>query len=273
MSTGAIPKLTLASVTKRFVDTARGLETLALDEISITIADGEFVCLLGPSGCGKSTVLNLVAGFETPSSGEVALAGRRVLRPGPDRGVVFQQPLLFPWLTVLDNIGFGPKMNGKPVAKAREMAGQYLDLVGLAGFGGHFPYELSGGMQQRVALARAWVSSPEMLLMDEPFGALDAQTRLQMQEFLLKVWEERRTTVLFVTHDIDEALFLADRVIVMSARPGRVKENLRVSFERPRDYDSIIFDPDYVRLKQHVLHAIRHQDDDAVGPLVATGHT
>ncbi len=265
-------KLVLDGVTKRFVDEARGRDTLALDDISFSIAEGEFVCLLGPSGCGKSTVLNLVAGFEKPSSGRLLLDAKPVERPGPDRGVVFQQPLLFPWLTILDNIAFGPRMNGTAAADARAMVQQYLELVGLAGFGGHFPYELSGGMQQRVALARAWVSSPQMLLMDEPFGALDAQTRLQMQEFLLKVWEERRTTVLFVTHDIDEALFLADRVIVMSARPGRLKEDLRVGFQRPRDYDSIIFDPDYVRLKQHVLHAIRHQDGPPAQPAAATGH-
>jgi NitT/TauT family transport system ATP-binding protein len=254
-------KLTLHHVTKRFVDSKRGRETVALEDISLRIADGEFVCLLGPSGCGKSTVLNLVAGFEERSEGEVLLEGSAVRKPGPDRGVVFQQPLLFPWLTVLDNITFGPRMTGGFGKQSLEAAHRYVKLVGLAGFERHYPYELSGGMQQRVAIARAWISEPGVLLMDEPFGALDAQTRLMMQELLLRVWEEKRTTVLFVTHDIDEALFLADRVIVMSARPGRVKENLQVPFARPRDYDTIIFDPDYVRLKQHVLHAIRQETE------------
>jgi NitT/TauT family transport system ATP-binding protein len=256
MSSSA-PKLALESVTKRFRDIARGRDTLALDGISFTISDGEFVCLLGASGCGKSTVLNLVAGFEAPTSGEARLDGKPVRKPGTDRGVVFQQPLLFPWLTVLDNIAFGPLMNGASRSEARAKATEYLAFVGLADFARHFPYELSGGMQQRVSLARAWVSHPLMLLMDEPFGALDAQTRLQMQEFLLQIWEERRTTVLFVTHDIDEALFLADRIIVMSARPGRVALDLPLSFSRPRRIDEIMSDAEYIRMKQRVMHAIR----------------
>lgn len=253
------PKVELRAVTKRFVDAKRGRETVALDDISLGVAEGEFICLLGPSGCGKSTVLNLVAGFEAPSGGEVSMAGALVRKPGPDRGVVFQQPLLFPWLTVLDNITFGPRMTGAPAEPTREAATRYVKLVGLAGFERHYPYELSGGMQQRVAIARAWISDPAVLLMDEPFGALDAQTRLVMQELLLSAWEQKRTTVIFVTHDIDEALFLADRVIVMSARPGRVSEDLPVSFERPRTYESLILEPAYVRLKQHILQAIRHQ--------------
>ena len=261
MSTLA-PKLALDSVTKRFVDADRGRDTLALDGISFDIADGEFVCLLGASGCGKSTVLNLVAGFEAPTSGEARLDGQPVRKPGPDRGVVFQQPLLFPWLSILDNIAFGPLMNGTPRVEARRKAADYLAFVGLSDFAKHFPYELSGGMQQRVSLARAWVSHPRMLLMDEPFGALDAQTRLQMQEFLLRIWEERRTTVLFVTHDIDEALFLADRLIVMSARPGRVNLDLSLPFSRPRRLDEIISDPEYIHTKQRVLRAIRQGDGD-----------
>lgn len=261
MSTLA-PKLALDSVTKRFVDADRGRDTLALDGISFDIADGEFVCLLGASGCGKSTVLNLVAGFEAPTSGEARLDGQPVRKPGPDRGVVFQQPLLFPWLSILDNIAFGPLMNGTPRVEARRKAADYLAFVGLSDFAKHFPYELSGGMQQRVSLARAWVSHPRMLLMDEPFGALDAQTRLQMQEFLLRIWEERRTTVLFVTHDVDEALFLADRLIVMSARPGRVNLDLSLPFSRPRRLDEIILDPEYIHMKQRVLRAIRQDDGD-----------
>jgi len=251
-------RLTFEGVERRYGD------TYALAGFDLDVAPAEIVCLLGPSGCGKSTVLNLAAGFERPSEGAVLLDGAAVERPGPDRGVVFQQPRLFPWLSVLDNITFGPRMHGVPRERYRDGAQRYVDLVGLAGFEKHYPYELSGGMQQRVAIARAWISEPEVLLMDEPFGALDAQTRLMMQELLLDVWEKKRTTVLFVTHDIDEALFLADRVLVMSARPGRITEDLRMPFARPRDYATIIFDADYVRLKQRVLRAIRQESARAM---------
>lgn len=195
---------------------------------------------------------------------DVLLDGHAITGPGPDRGMVFQQPLLFPWLTILDNITFGPRMAGVPAEKYLPPAREYVQLMGLAGFEKHYPYELSGGMQQRVALARAWIGEPELFLMDEPFGALDAQTRLMMQELLLRVWERARTTVIFVTHDIDEALFLADRIVVMSARPGRIKETLVVDLERPRNYETIIFDERYITLKRHILQVIRKETLQAI---------
>jgi len=247
----------LRNVGKTFIDRKRGRETVALADVSMTIDKSEFACILGPSGCGKSTILNLVAGFEQPNGGAVLIDGRRIVAPDRSRGMVFQQPLLFPWLNVIDNITFGPRMAGAPAEQYAAQAARYVQLMGLTGFEKHYPYELSGGMQQRVALARAWISEPELFLMDEPFGALDAQTRLMMQELLLRVWERSRTTVMFVTHDIDEALFLADRIFIMTARPGRIKENLVVDFARPRNYETIIFEQQYIMLKQRILQAIR----------------
>ena len=247
----------LRNVGKSFVDRKRGRETVAIADVSMSIGKSEFACILGPSGCGKSTILNLVAGFEQPNSGAVMVDARPVSAPDRSRGMVFQQPLLFPWLNVIDNITFGPRMAGAPAEQYAAQAARYVQLMGLTGFEKHYPYELSGGMQQRVALARAWISEPELFLMDEPFGALDAQTRLMMQELLLRVWERSRTTVLFVTHDIDEALFLADRIFLMTARPGRIKESLAVNFARPRNYETIIFEQQYITLKQRILHVIR----------------
>ena len=247
----------LRNVSKSFIDRKRGRETIALADVTMEIGKSEFACILGPSGCGKSTILNLVAGFEQPRSGAVLIDNRPITAPDRSRGMVFQQPLLFPWLNVIDNITFGPRMAGAPAAQYAEQATRYVQLMGLTGFEKHYPYELSGGMQQRVALARAWISEPELFLMDEPFGALDAQTRLMMQELLLGVWERSRTTVMFVTHDIDEALFLADRIFIMTARPGRIKENFVVDFTRPRNYETIIFDERYITLKQRVLQVIR----------------
>ena len=247
----------LRNVGKTFIDRKRGRETVALTDVSMTIGKSEFACILGPSGCGKSTILNLVAGFEQSNSGAVLIDGRPIAAPDRSRGMLFQQPLLFPWLNIIDNITFGPRMAGAPAEQYTAQAARYVQLMGLTGFEKHYPYELSGGMQQRVALARAWISEPELFLMDEPFGALDAQTRLMMQELLLRVWERSRTTVMFVTHDIDEALFLADRIFIMTARPGRIKENLVVDFARPRNYETIIFDERYITLKQRVLQVIR----------------
>ncbi len=252
-------KIELRNITKSFRDAKRDQDTVAVEEFSLAVRDGEFLCLLGPSGCGKSTILNLVAGFEHPTRGDVLLDGRPILRPGLDRGVVFQEPMLFPWLTVLDNITFGPRMNGGRPEEYLPAAARYIALMGLSGFERHRPYELSGGMKQRVALARAWITDPKVFLMDEPFGALDAQTRLMMQELLVRVWEQARTTVVFVTHDVEEAIFLADRVCVMTTRPGRIKEDIRVPFDRPRDYERLILDQRYVELKQRVLHSIRQE--------------
>ena len=212
----------------------------ALDDITLEIDDGEFVALLGPSGCGKSTLLNLLAGFETPTGRRSACStARRSSKPGPDRGVVFQEASLFPWLNVWDNITFGPRVQGLRrddyEAKARDM----LKLVGLEAFAEALPAQLSGGMRQRVGIARVLVMNPRALLMDEPFGALDAQTRLAMQQLLLDVWQTLGTTVLFVTHDIDEAILLADRICVMSARPGKITREIAVELPRPRSIDSL----------------------------------
>jgi NitT/TauT family transport system ATP-binding protein len=258
-ASAAIGKVELVDVTKAFVDEQRGRRTVALEGVSLGVAHGEFVCLLGPSGCGKSTILNMVAGFERPTAGAVTVGTTRVEGPARDHGMVFQQPHLFPWLTVLDNITFGPRMTGMASADYLPRANRYVELMGLRGFEQHYPYELSGGMQQRVALARAWIKEPSLFLMDEPFAALDAQTRLLMQELLLKVWDSARSTVLFVTNDIDEAIFLSDRVIVLAARPGRVSEDLRVGLVRPRDYASVIFTPEYIELKKHILEVIRRE--------------
>jgi NitT/TauT family transport system ATP-binding protein len=254
-----VGKVELRNVTKAFVDEKRARTTTALQDVSLSIRDREFVCLLGPSGCGKSTILNLVAGFELPTSGEVRVGDAKVEGPARDHGMVFQQPNLFPWLTVLDNITFGPRMTGMAPEDYTARAQRYVELMGLRGFEHHYPYELSGGMQQRVALARAWIKEPSLFLMDEPFAALDAQTRLLMQELLLKVWETSRSTVLFVTHDIDEAIFLSDRVVVLAARPGRVSEDLQVPLSRPRDYASVIFEAPYVEQKRHILDVIRRE--------------
>ncbi len=252
-------RITLAGVGKRFAGPTGTGSTEVLSDISLALADGEIVCLLGPSGCGKSTILNLIAGFEQADRGEVRLDGRPIQGPGPERGVVFQQPTLFPWLSVRDNVTFGPRMAGQPPERYLPEAARYLQLVGLQDFAGHFPWQLSGGMRQRAALARAWLPNPEILLMDEPFGALDAQTRLAMQELLTAVWQATRTTILFVTHDVDEALLLADRVMVMSARPGRIRETLSVPFERPRNPEDLAADPAYGQLKRDILHVVREE--------------
>ena len=236
-------------------ETPKG-QIIAADRVSFEVYSGEFVCLLGPSGCGKSTVLNAIAGFETPFEGHVFVGGRTVTSPGPDRGMVFQQPNLFPWKTVRQNIVFGPRMLGKGQKDVAETANRLIEMVGLVRFADAYPHTLSGGMQQRVALARALANKPRVLLMDEPFGALDAQTRILMQEHLLKLWTQIGTTVVFVTHDVDEAIFLADRVLIMTAGPGRIKCDLKVSLPRPRS-SNVAFDLSYIALKEQCLDMIR----------------
>jgi NitT/TauT family transport system ATP-binding protein len=228
----------------------------AIEETSIRIEPGEFVCLLGPSGCGKSTLLNAVAGYVKPDTGYVRVDGDPITRPGPDRGMVFQQYSLFPWKTVKENVAFGPKIAGQSSVSAESVANTFLEMVGLTRFGNRYPAELSGGMQQRVGIARALANYPRVLLMDEPFGALDAQTRLMMQENLLKIWNEFGTTVLFVTHDVDEAIFLADRVLIMSAGPGRIIADLTVELARPREPE-MTADQAFVELKRQCLSYIR----------------
>ena len=228
----------------------------AIEETSIRVEPGEFVCILGPSGCGKSTLLNAVAGYVNPNGGHVNVDGEKVTRPGPDRGMVFQQYSLFPWKTVKDNVAFGPMVAGQPYAAAEAVARTFLDMVGLTKFANRYPAELSGGMQQRVGIARALANYPRVLLMDEPFGALDAQTRQMMQENLLNIWSEFGTTVLFITHDIDEAIFLADRVLIMSAGPGRIIADLAVSLSRPRPPE-VTAEPAFAELKRQCIAHIR----------------
>lgn len=229
----------------------------ALESIDLQVAAGEFVALLGPSGCGKSTLLNLVAGFEKPSSGELKVSGEPVSSPGPSRGVVFQEAALFPWLSVWENVVFGPKIAGLSKAEYGGRAEEMLEITGLSAFKNHLPVQLSGGMRQRVGIARVLTLGSKVLLMDEPFGALDAQTRLTMQELLLSVWQKLRTTVVFVTHDIDEAILLADTIYVMSARPGRIATRITVPIERPRSLDLITTEV-FNGLKRDIMQQMRH---------------
>lgn len=226
-------EIDIEDVSVRFGDP--GNEKLILESMNVHIGAGEFVALLGPSGCGKSTVLNLLAGYIKPSSGSIRVDGEEVLGPDPQRGMVFQQHSLFPWKTVQENVEFGPRMAGQTAATAAATARTFLSMVGLNKYADHYPAELSGGMQHRVEIARALANYPGVLLMDEPFGALDAQTRLVMQEGLLSIWRQFQPTVLFVTHDIDEAIFLADRIFIMGVAPGRVIADLKVGLGRPRD--------------------------------------
>lgn len=255
-------KLEIDGVTKSF-NTARAGRVEALSAVSFTVGEGEFLTLLGPSGCGKSTLLRIVAGLEEPTSGEVRLDGRPIAGPGPERGMVFQSYTLFPWLTVRQNIEFGLELKGVPRSERRAVADRYLNLIGLSGFENALPKNLSGGMKQRVAIARALANDPEVLLMDEPFGALDAQTRTVMQEVLLGAWEESRKTILFVTHDVEEAVFLADRVLVMTARPGRIKAIIEVGLPRPRPF-SLKTTPEFLHLKEQALALIREETLKAV---------
>ncbi len=248
------PLLQVRGVERRFA--AAGGATLALQATDLDVAENDFVTILGPSGCGKSTLLRIVAGLDHPTAGAVRLDGRRIEAPGADRGMVFQSYTLFPWLTVLDNVCFGLRERGLPRAQQVDIAQGFLAQVGLQGFASHYPKQLSGGMQQRTALARALANDPRMLLMDEPFGALDHQTRELMQELLLGIWERQRKTVLFVTHDIDEAVFMGSRVVVMSARPGRIKLDRVVPLAHPRHY-SVKTTPVFTALKAELTEAVR----------------
>jgi NitT/TauT family transport system ATP-binding protein len=233
----------------------------AVQNVSVSIEPGEFVCLLGPSGCGKSTLLGALAGHLQPSSGSIRVDSQPLAGPHPERGLVFQQHTLFPWKNVLGNIAFGLKMKGVPRSERNKRASELLDLVGLAGFEHHYPSQLSGGMQQRVEIARVLINHPKVMLMDEPFGALDAQTRMMMQQLLLDVWASVRTTVVFITHDIDEALFLADRILIMSPRPGRIIEQTTLKFGRPRKTELVTSDH-FIQLKRHCLELLHAQSAD-----------
>ena len=248
--------LSVEKVSKEFPGVRGAMPTQALQPTDLTVEDNDFITILGPSGCGKSTLLRIIAGLETPSTGRVLLDGSPVSRPGPDRGMVFQSYTLFPWLTVRDNIRFGSRATDA-------VADELLGKVGLRGFENHYPKMLSGGMQQRTALARALANDPKILLLDEPFGALDNQTRALMQELLLGIWEADKKTVLFVTHDIDEAIFMANRVAVMSARPGRIKATLEIDLPHPRHY-TMKTTPEFSRYKAQITEEIRVESIKAV---------
>jgi NitT/TauT family transport system ATP-binding protein len=258
-----VSALAIEGITRVFPGARKRPPTVALEPIDLAVADNDFIAIVGPSGCGKSTLLRIVAGLDGPSAGRVLLDGRRVLGPGPERGMVFQSYTLFPWLTVRENIGFGPRERGLSREDQQRIANAFIARVGLAGFEDHYPAMLSGGMQQRTALARALANDPKILLLDEPFGALDTQTRSLMQELLLGIWEADRKTVLFVTHDIEEALFMASRVVVMTARPGRIKVEVDVDLPHPRHY-TVKTTPAFAALKARLTDEIRTESIRAV---------
>ena len=230
----------------------------ALKELGLEVGRGEFLCLVGPSGCGKSTFLNILLGLRRPDAGEIRIDGRSIKGPGADRAMVFQEFGLLPWRTALANVELGLELKGVPTAQRQRRALELIQMVGLNGFERHYPHELSGGMKQRVGLARALATDPDVLLMDEPFAALDAQTRDLMQVELLEVWERSKKTVIFVTHSIEEAAYLSDRVVVLSARPGRAKEVIPVRLRRPRDYEMRL-SPEFNELKLRIWQALREE--------------
>ena len=245
--------LTVENISKEFEQ--RDVRSPALKSIHLEVVEKEFICVLGPSGCGKTTLLRIIAGLENPTSGTVLIDGEVVTGPTSRTAMIFQDYSLFPWRTVLDNIAFGLEMKGIGEEERHKMAGHYLDLIGLCGFGKNFPYELSGGMRQRVAVARALAIDPSVLLMDEPFGALDAQTRNMLQKQLLEIWDKTKKTVIFVTHSVDEAVFMADRIVVLTSRPGTIKEVVTIDLPRPRDRTS----QDFAKVRRYVLGLIDEQ--------------
>ena len=245
--------LIVEQISKEFEQ--RDVRSPALVTINLEVEDKEFTCILGPSGCGKTTLLRIIAGLEKSTSGKVIIGGEVVTGPTPRMAMIFQDYSLFPWRTVLDNIAFGLEVKGIGEEERHNVAAQYLDLVGLSGFGENFPYELSGGMRQRVAVARALAIDPSVLLMDEPFGALDAQNRNMLQKQLLEIWDKTKKTILFVTHSVDEAVFMADRIIVLTSRPGTIKEIVPIDLPRPRDRTS----PDFAKVRRYVLGLIDEQ--------------
>ena len=263
-----IPFIHVSNVIKTFSDAKRGREVTALDRVSLDLGRNEFLCLLGPSGCGKSTLLNMIAGFDFPTSGSVQVGGVKVERPGEQRGMVFQQATLMPWLPVWENVAFSLKLRGKGAAERREMAQKFIAMVGLEGFENHYPFELSGGMSQRVGIARALLMNPEVILMDEPFAALDSQTKLEMQEELVGIWQRQQGTIVFVTHSVDEALILGTQIAVMTYRPGRIRELIKLDLPRPRDVTS----PEFNELKRHILALIREESERARAEALAERH-
>ena len=248
-----LTKLKIDNVYKEYQ--GRNGKTIALNGVSLDIKENEFICVVGPSGCGKSTLLNIIAGLLEPTSGTVTLDGKVIEGTGMERGVVFQQYALFPWRTVLKNVMFPLEMKKVPKAEAEAIARKYIKSVGLEGFEKSYPKELSGGMKQRVAIARAYAADPEVLLLDEPFGALDAQTRVQLQSELLETWEKEKKTCFFITHDVDEAVILAQRVIIMSARPGRIKKIVDIDIPYPRT-QATKTDPRFLELKTEIWNEV-----------------
>jgi NitT/TauT family transport system ATP-binding protein len=247
--------LTIQNVSKTYLDPYAGANVTAVHDISLKVNQGEFISIVGPSGCGKTTLLNMIAGFLPISGGSITIDDKPIKGPGPDRGVVFQTFALFPWKTVSENVGFGPRMRGLPKKECDQIALEFLSLVGLEHVAQKYPNELSGGMQQRVGVVRALANNPDVLLMDEPFASVDAQTRMTLQEELTKIWQERRPTILFITHDVAESVFLADRVVVLSK--GRVLEDMPIQLQRPRVWENLIEDDTFKALSSQVLNKVR----------------
>ncbi|MFN4271765.1 MAG: ABC transporter ATP-binding protein [Aliihoeflea sp.] len=247
--------LALENLSKTYFDPYRGTQFTAVKDVSLNVEEGDFVAVVGPSGCGKSTILNMIAGFVPITSGRILVGGREVKGPGPDRGVVFQSFALFPWKTVSENVTFGPKMRGVSKAERAKIAEEYLELAGLSHAADRYPNELSGGMQQRVGVVRALANNPDVLLMDEPFASVDAQTRMTLQEELTRIWEERRPTIVFITHDVSEAVFLANKVVVLSK--GNVLEQVDIPLDRPRSWDRLVEDDQFKAMSNQVLQLVR----------------
>jgi NitT/TauT family transport system ATP-binding protein len=261
----AMPMIEIDHVSQVFQTSSRQ-DHLALSDISLTIDDGAFVSILGPSGCGKSTLLYIVGGFVNPTQGVARMKGNPITGPGPDRGPVFQEFALFPWKSVLGNVMYGPRQQGVKAAEAEAQGRALIEMVGLKGFEHFYPKELSGGMKQRVALARTLAYHPAVLLMDEPFGALDAHTRTRLQNDLLNIWERDRKTVLFVTHSVDEAVFLSDKVVMMSRSPGRIKQIIEIDLPRPRRRTELLLDPRYQKYVVEIERMFDDAGDDELQP-------
>ncbi|RXZ76658.1 ABC transporter ATP-binding protein [Paenibacillaceae bacterium] len=247
----------MKNIIKSFHDPKRKTSLVAVDNVDLAVEQNEFLCILGPSGCGKSTLMNMIAGFENQTSGTVEMNGRRIDAPGVDRGVVFQQPTLMPWLPVWENVSFHLKINGVSSSARKQKAQEYIEMVGLKGFENHYPYELSGGMNQRVGIARALMLNPSVILMDEPFASIDAQTKMDMQEELVKIWEKQKITIIFITHSIDEALILGTKVVVMTRRPGKIREEIPIDLPRPRDITSDAFN----QYKRQILDLLKEEGE------------
>lgn len=259
--------VSLRNISFTYVNPQTGARVHALDDVNLDVVAGEFLCILGPSGCGKSTMLSMVAGLIRPTTGEILVDGRHVTGPGADRGMVFQEYALLPWKTVLENVALGLKIRGVRQPQRDELAQSFINLVHLNDFEAKYPHELSGGMRQRVAVARTLANSPSIMLMDEPFAAVDAQTRASLQEELTRIWEEQRLTVIFVTHNVDEAIFLGDRVVVMSARPGRIRSSVAVDIPRQsRSWATLEREPRYFALKAELGELLRSQETDPAPP-------